>query len=495
MRSLKQIFSREEYFLPVATNPINLNQKNDLTNNSSKTKKSFLSYKWTLFIVLFVALLSGGLGAGLAFVLSSRPFQQRQLSTNEAAVFNRNSDSMTSAIAGVPTLTRPVNILVLGTIMLTSDLPDAQSKPKGKYLAEVDNNLNGMSDAMLLIRFDPATKKVAVLSIPRDSRVNIQGVGTTKINFANYAGGASLSAQTVSQVLGDISIDRYIRFNVNGFSKLIDALGDVDIYVPKKMKYQDDSQHLYINLNAGQQKLNGSKAIQFMRYRHDDLGDIGRVQRQQAFFRAFIDQKLKPEIIIKFPEILAILKDNIDTNLSVEEVLALAGYTSKIDRKSIQMHMAPGRFSNSGEFDNLSYWILDNRLLTKIMNQSFGTFKQTDSSSTELIPQTLRVAIQDSMSQPEGSKKATTILSKAGYAQVFPASDRWTKPLAKTQIIAQNGDKASAEKLRDALGIGEVLVESTGDIESDITVRVGKDWLQTNNIPLKPAKPASLNQR
>lgn len=495
MRSLKQIFSREEYFLPVATNPINLNQKNDLTNNSSKTKKSFLSYKWTLFIVLFVALLSGGLGAGLAFVLSSRPFQQRQLSTNEAAVFNRNSDSMTSAIAGVPTLTRPVNILVLGTIMLTSDLPDAQSKPKGKYLAEVDNNLNGMSDAMLLIRFDPATKKVAVLSIPRDSRVNIQGVGTTKINFANYAGGASLSAQTVSQVLGDISIDRYIRFNVNGFGKLIDALGDVDIYVPKKMKYQDDSQHLYINLNAGQQKLNGSKAIQFMRYRHDDLGDIGRVQRQQAFFRAFIDQKLKPEIIIKFPEILAILKDNIDTNLSVEEVLALAGYTSKIDRKSIQMHMAPGRFSNSGEFDNLSYWILDNRLLTKIMNQSFGTFKQTDSSSTELIPQTLRVAIQDSMSQPEGSKKATTILSKAGYAQVFPASDRWTKPLAKTQIIAQNGDKASAEKLRDALGIGEVLVESTGDIESDITVRVGKDWLQTNNIPLKPAKPASLNQR
>ena len=495
MRSLKQIFSREEYFLPVATNPINLNQKNGLTNNSSKTKKSFLSYKWTLFIVLFVALLSGGLGAGLAFVLSSRPFQQRQLSTNEAEVFNRNSDSMTSAIAGVPTLTRPVNILVLGTIMLTSDLPDAQSKPKGKYLAEVDNNLNGMSDAMLLIRFDPATKKVAVLSIPRDSRVNIQGVGTTKINFANYAGGASLSAQTVSQVLGDISIDRYIRFNVNGFGKLIDALGDVDIYVPKKMKYQDDSQHLYINLNAGQQKLNGSKAIQFMRYRHDDLGDIGRVQRQQAFFRAFIDQKLKPEIIIKFPEILAILKDNIDTNLSVEEVLALTGYTSKIDRKSIQMHMAPGRFSNSGEFDNLSYWILDNRLLTKIMNQSFGTFKQTDSSSTELIPQTLRVAIQDSMSQPEGSKKATTILSKAGYAQVFPASDRWTKPLAKTQIIAQNGDKASAEKLRDALGIGEVLVESTGDIESDITVRVGKDWLQTNNIPLKPAKPASLNQR
>ena len=475
----------------MATNPINLG-KSDLSNKSSKPKTNSFSHKWTIFIIHFVALLSGGLGAGLAFVLSSRPFQQNRLSADEAAVFNRNSDGMTSAIAGVPTLTRPVNILVLGTIILTSDLPDAQSKPKGKYLAEVDDNLNGMSDVMLLIRFDPATKKVAVLSIPRDSRVNIQGVGKTKINFANYVGGASLSAQTVSQVLGDIPIDRYIRFNVSGFGKLIDALGGVDVFVPKKMKYQDDSQRLYINLNAGQQKLNGSKAIQYMRYRHDDLGDIGRVQRQQSFFRAFIEQKLKPEAIAKFPEILTILKDSIDTNLSVEEVLAVTAYTSKIDRKSIQMHMAPGRFSNSGEFDNLSYWILDNRLLAKIMNQSFGGMKQAGASVVDDSPQNMRVAVQDSMSQPDGSKKATTVLSKAGYAQVFPAGDRWTKPLAKTQIIAQNGDRESAEKLREALGIGEVLIESTGDIESDITVRIGKDWLQANNIPLKPAaKPTT----
>ncbi|WP_055074082.1 LCP family protein [Pseudanabaena sp. 'Roaring Creek'] len=488
-RSLKSTFSREEYSLPVATNPINLG-KSDLSNKSPKPKVASIKHKWTLFVVLFVALLSGGLGAGLAFVLSSRPFQQHQLSADEAAVFNRNSEGMTSAIAGVPTLNRPVNILVLGTIMLTSDLPDAQSRPKGKYLAELDDNLNGMSDAMLLIRFDPSTQKVAVLSIPRDSRVNIQGVGKTKINFANYAGGAALSAQTVSQVLGDIPIDRYIRFNVNGFGKLIDALGGIDVYVPKKMKYQDDSQHLYINLNPGQQKLNGNKAIQYMRYRHDDLGDIGRVQRQQAFFRAFIDQKLKPETVAKLPEVLAIIKDNIDTNLSVEEFLAIAGYTSKIDRKKIQMHMAPGRFSNPGEFDNLSYWILDNRLLAKIMNQSFGVIKQADVSASDDSPQSLRVAIQDSMSQPEGSKKATTVLSKAGYAQVFPASDRWTKSIAKTQIIAQNGDRETAEKLRDALGLGEVVVESTGDIESDITVRIGKDWLLSNNIPLKPVSTA-----
>ena len=188
-------------------------------------------------------------------------------------------------------------------------------------------------------------------------------------------------------------------------------------------------------------------------------------------------------------EILNIVKDNIDTNLSVEELLAIAGYTSKIDRKNIQMHMAPGRFSNPGEFDSLSYWILDNQRLAKIMNQSFGLYKRAESSLISSSPQSLRVSVQDSMPQPEGSKKAIITLSKAGYAQVFATNERWSKPLAKTQIIAQNGDRETAERLREALGLGEVLVESTGDIESDITVRIGKDWLLEQDIPLKPLKP------
>ncbi|MBD2149877.1 LCP family protein [Pseudanabaena sp. FACHB-1277] len=489
-RSLKTIFSREEYHLPVASNPINLGKNTGLNTGTNKIvskPNTKFKHKWSLFLVLFVALLSGGLGASVAYVLSSRPFQRQ--STDEGA-FNRNGNDMTSAIAGVPTLTRPVNILVLGTIVLSTDLPNAPTKARGEHFAEIEDNLNGLSDAMLLIRFDPATKKVAVLSIPRDSRVNIQGIGNTKINFANYAGGASLSARTVSQVLGDIPIDRYIRFNVNGFGKIIDALEGVDVYVPKRMKYQDDSQRLYINLNAGQQKLNGKKAIQYMRFRHDDLGDIGRVQRQQAFFRAFVEQKIKPETIGKLPEVLNIVKDNIDTNLSVEELLAIAGYTAKIDRKNIQMHMAPGRFSNPGEFDNLSYWILDNQRLAKIMNQNFGVYQRAESSLMDSSPQALRISVQDSMPQPEGSKKAITTLSKSGYGQVFAANERWNKPLAKTQIIAQNGDRETAEKLRDALGLGEILVESTGDIESDITVRIGKDWLLEHNIPLKPLKPS-----
>lgn len=469
----------------MATNRIDLPPKHIPTRLKPKAQKSGKK-RWLLTVLIAVGLISGTLGASLALVLSSRPLQQSKLSPEEQALFNQNAESMTSASVGLPTLTRPVNILVLGTILLNSDLPDAAQKPKPKYLEEVRGNLNGMSDAMLMMRFEPTSKKFTVLSIPRDSRINLQGYGNIKINAANYLGGASLSAQAVSQMLGDVTIDRYIRVNVDGFGKLIDAMGGVDVYVPKRMKYQDDSQHLYINLKPGQQRLNGAKAVQYMRYRYDELGDIGRVQRQQTFFRAFVEQKLNVEAISKLPEVLSILKDNIDTNLSVEEILALAAFVSKTNRKEAKMLMVPGRFSNPGEF-NSSYWIVDTRYLSRLMVDHFNLPAKVQDLAEDIhSPKYMRVAIQDSIKKPEGVKTATNTLSKAGYGQVFPADVPWAKPLAKTQIVAQQGDRVSAEQVREVLGMGEIVVESTGSIESDVTVRLGRDW-----IAAQPALPSS----
>ncbi|CAN1208926.1 LCP family protein [Tumidithrix helvetica PCC 7403] len=472
----------------MATNRIDLTPKTIPTRIKPKPRKSGKS-RWLMTVLIAIGLISGSLGASLALVMSSRPLQQSKLSPEQEA----QNSSMTSATAGLPALTRPVNILVLGTILLTSDLPEAAQKTKTKYLEQVDGNLNGMSDAMLMMRFDPTTKKLTVLSIPRDSRVHIPGVGETKINAANYLGGAALSAQTVSQMLGDVPIDRYIRVNVDGFGKLIDALGGVDIYVPKRMKYQDDSQHLYINLKPGQQRLDGAKAVQYMRYRYDDLGDIGRVQRQQTFFRAFVEQKLNVETIAKLPEVLSVLKENIDTNLSVEEVLALAAFVSKTNRKDARMLMVPGRFSNPGEY-NLSYWIVDYKHLSRLMVDHFNvTAKSQDLDEDSHSPKYIRVAIQDSIKKPEGVKSATNVLSKAGYGQVFPADTSWAKPLAKTQIVAQKGDRTTAEQVRATLGMGEIVVESTGSIESDVTVRLGRDWLAAQPaVMLSNAQPSTF---
>lgn len=84
----------------------------------------------------------------------------------------------------------------------------------------------------------------------------------------------------------------------------------------------------------------------------------------------------------------------------------------------------------------------------------------------------------------------TQILADQGYAQVFPTEQNWAKPIEKTLIIAQSGDREAAEQVRKVLGVGQVVLEATGDIESDVTIRLGKDWLAKSQAPAAGAQPA-----
>ncbi|MFS8120370.1 MAG: LCP family protein, partial [Microcoleus sp.] len=187
-----------------------------------------------------VAMLSATAGALLAVSLSTTPLQQRKLSPEEAAVFSQGD--MAKLSMKMPELTRPVNILVLGLKVLSSDINGAPDKDKGYEVWE--NSFKGLTDTMLLVRFDPQNKKLSVLSIPRDTRTYVEGRGEVKINEANYYGGPASSAKSVSGLLGGVGIDRYVTVNIQGIKSLVDALGGITINVPKDMKYTDESQHL-----------------------------------------------------------------------------------------------------------------------------------------------------------------------------------------------------------------------------------------------------------
>lgn len=441
-----------------------------------KYSRKSKSGRWLWFAVGMggIAMVSGMAGALLAVSWDSTPLQQAQLSANEAAVFD--SDRISGNGFQFSQLTRPVNILVMGMSVLPPDVQNPPSDTKElRYLPQI-NSFDGLADVMLLIKFDPETKKIVMLSIPRDTRTEIEGFGVKKINSANVDGGPALTAKTVSNLLGGVGIDRYVRINVLGVGKLIDALGGVTVYVPKDMKYQDDSQHLYINLKAGKQHLNGNQVLQLLRFRHDELGDIGRIQRQQMVMRALIEQSLNPGTLTRLPDILDTVKDNIDTNLTVEELVALVGFGARTNRSNMQMLMLPGRFSENGEYD-ASYWIPYKRGINKLMAQNFGL--ELDSLDMEITdPAKLRVAIQDSTGGDRSQiRPLITALEQAGYRNIF-ISRPWGEPLEITHIVAQQGDSDSAESIRNTLGFGEVRVESTGNIGSDISIQVGKDWLQ-----------------
>lgn len=438
-----------------------------------------LRWLWLALGMTGVAALSAMAGALLAVSMASTPLAQRRLTPEEAKVFNQGEISESDL--HLPSLTRPVNILVLGTKVLSSDVSNPPSETQGLSYDATINSLEGLSDTMLLLRFDPTTQKLVVLSIPRDTRTYANG-GLAKINEANAVGGPASSAKAVSELLGGVGIDRYVRINVFGVEKLVEALGGVTVYVPEDMKYQDETQHLYVNLKKGEQHLNGDQALQLLRFRHDQNGDIGRIQRQQMLMRALMEQTLKPSTVTRLPEILGVVQAHIDTNLSVEELMALAGFASKVDRAKVQMLMVPGGFSDN-QFE-ASYWLPDATKIAEMVSQYFGVTAPDFAGDT--APGPVQIAIQDSTGQPEAAEKIVQILGDSGYGNSF-VDDPWTQPLPKTRIIAQQGNTAAAEAIHRSLGFGEVFTESTGNLQSDVTIRLGQDVSRV----MAPAAPTS----
>lgn len=441
---------------------------------SAQKKRRLRIPKW---LGVSIALLSVGTisavgGAFMAVSLTSTPLLHDSLTEEESAVFNQDDPITAGNSLQVPKLTRPVNILVLGMKVLTTDVNDLPPEARDLGYHALVNSFDGLSDTMLLVRFNPHTDQLIVLSLPRDTRTLVQG-RMTKLNEANQLGGPALSARSTSDLLGGVEIDRYVRINVQGVEKLIDALGGVTVDVPKDMKYQDDSQHLYINLKAGEQQLDGDKALQFLRFRYDDYGDIGRIQRQQMLMRAMIEQALSPKTVARLPKILSVIQSHVDTNLSVEELLALAGYAGNTDAYNTQMLMLPGDFSSSNDFE-LSYWLPNLGEINSLVSEYFGYGTRQVAASAD--PQSLRIAIQDSTGDAIAVDSLVQTLYDSGYYNVY-IEEPWPAELPFTKVVAQNGDLGSAETLQRFLGVGDVRVESTGVLDSDITIQLGRDWL------------------
>lgn len=422
----------------------------------------------------FTAVLAGSAGAFLAVMLP-RPVIPTSLTPGEQEAFR--PDALRAAA-----LDRSLHILILGT-----DNPDpALPLPRER------ERLNTRTDTILLARFDPQARRITILSIPRDTRVRLPSFGVTKINAANLVGGPALTAQVVSTLLGGIPIDRYVRLNTDALEELIDAVGGVEVYVPEPMHYVDHTQRLFINLEPGWQRLNGEQAHHFARFRRDHLGlgDIGRVQRQQELLRALSRELLSPAVWPRIPKVLQVVRTHLDTNLTWEEVLSLAKFVLTSGGDRIDLVLLPGRFSQPGEFST-SYWLPDPAAIRRVAVSHFGL----EAEVARIPPQRLRIAVQNATGKPGMARRMVQELVRQGYTQVFAVEDS-PQVLPQTEILAQSGDREGAKQVRAALGLGELRVESTGVLNSDITIRIGQDWAQQLTLDIdqaqSPARGAQL---
>ncbi|PSB02230.1 LCP family protein [Merismopedia glauca] len=378
-------------------------------------------------------------------------------------------------------LARPVNLLVMGI----DRVPEAVENSPQVF--------EGRSDTMVLLRLNPGEKNVKMLSIPRDTRVEFPGLKLAKINQANVDGGVVLAARVVSDTLNGVPIDRYLRISTGAFRELVDKLGGVRVFVPKRMQYEDRTQKLFIDLQPGWQILNGDQAEQFARFRQDEYGDVGRVQRQQALIKALREKLQEPSTIAHIPDLIGVMQKYIDTNLTPPEIFALIGFGLQLKSEQYQMVLLPGRFSLPDEY-TASYWIMNPEAKDRIVQQYFSQPGTNLVSNNTRPPTRLSIAIQNASGEAKLPQSLITTLRNKGFRNVRTIKD-WSEPIAKTEIIAEQGDTRGAIAVQRVLGFGQVEAASTGELQSDLTIRLGQDGIAAIEQILETEKQEKVKER
>lgn len=292
-------------------------------------KKSGLGKYIAVLIVVFI--LAGFAGAFVAKMLNDTP----EIATNSE---------------GLMTSKDKVTVMIMGVDRRQDDV--------------------GRSDTLMVATLDPNKNQAALLSIPRDTRVKIKGHGFDKINAAYAYGGEKLTQQTVENLL-NTNMDHYMLIDINGFVKIIDALGGIDIDVEKRMVYDDpwdDNGGLHIDLQPGMQHMDGKTAVTYVRYR-DEEGDIGRIKRQQKFMKAIMDKIVSPTVIPKLPSIVTAVYDTVETDMSIGDILSFLTTLKDAKDNGLKSEMVPGK---PVYIEGISYWIPDIKKTRQILADTLG---------------------------------------------------------------------------------------------------------------------------
>ncbi len=384
-------------------------------------------------VVLVAAglLAAGGMGSFLGYYIS-----RTGMKWNVREVFEKPFDG------------RPVvHILVLGE-------DNTGKRMKGQ---------RGLSDTIIIASIDLEKKHVAAISIPRDTRVDANGYGkSSKINAAFSQGGPVETARIVFELTG-VQPDYYVVTNVEGFKGTVDAVGGVEIDVDKNMRYTDRWGGLYINLKKGRQVLDGDKAMQYVRFRHDVMGDITRIERQQKFLKALAKKALEPANLPKLPRTMDAVAKNVRTDMSPKDLLYLAKFVSKLDMAGVKMATLPGVPET---LHGISYWIPDANKTAEVVQELF--FPQT----VVALP---TIEVLNGSGVVGAGASAAEMLKKKGY-EVKSVGNAPKFDYDSSEVINHKGSDEGAQQIALLLNSQIVKQEQDKAAPADVTVIVGKDF-------------------
>ena len=341
------------------------------------------------------------------------------------------------------------------------------------------------SDSLMVARVDPKNKKIQIISIPRDSRADIPGYGTTKINAAAVYGGPKLVITTVKQLTG-LPISHYINLNFKGFVDVVDAIGGVEIDVPQDIYDTQASAYgvKYATVKKGLQKLDGRHALTFVRTRHTLVdGDFGRMRNQQAFIKALASQALSLQSVFNAGSIINAVASNLDTDMTPMQLADLALQFKGLKSSDIDSANAPGA---AKYMNGISYVVLDPLKLSQMIDRMkqglpLDPTKVAGASGSATASSTVKAAdfqltVRNGAGVSGLAKQCAEFLVSKGF-KVSETGNTAQPAYDRTLIVYQTGFEAQANLTRETLGFGDVIAaKGMFSFKTQVMVVVGKDW-------------------
>ena len=354
------------------------------------------------------------------------------------------------------------------------------------------------TDAIMLASFDTETKEVNMLSIPRDTKMYI-GNRYQKINAAHAfvdesgeIGGATATCEAVTRITG-IPINYYVDFSFDAVAHVIDELGPIEFTIPDLygdgvgMVYDDPVQSLHINLPPGDYQLNGQQAVWLMRYRHGNVnpstgvfkgyvnGDSDRVEMQQKFLKAVVDQKVNASLILKIPSIFKDISSEIKTNFTVSEVIKYSKYLADLSSVNIHSYSLPGEYSSDSA--NGDVWIPNMDEIRTMVQDVFGypadnittdnpknATRESGSSSSSGISSSSSNTSNSSNSSNSKSRSSNSSYSSSGTSgSSSSGTSNSSSSSSSGSSNSSSGSSSNHETTEESTGTSSSSHESTGE--------------------------------
>ena len=454
------------------------NAKENMKKKRKKSKiKKFFKFLFTLILIAILAY-GGYFGYNYYRHMKNIEVGQQEYDPLSAAALGIDPEKLKEV--------GRINILILGISGVEEDYK--------------------LADSIMVASYNPQTQQVSLLSIPRDTYVGKKDKNTATSNYlasykinSVYRNGTNMKEmiECVNNLTG-LEIDKYIVIDTQAIIKVVDAIGGVTFDVPIDMDYDDPTQDLHIHLEAGEQLIDGPKAEQLLRFRHNNDGssypieygdnDYGRMRTQREFIQVTANQLFKLENATKVLNLLDIAFNNIETNLDIQTAKYYIPYIFKFNTNNIQSDMVPGQSEQCNEI-----WIYTpNKVQTKQVVEDLFTDRimeeeiedevlQEENTNNEIENEqvsntqlkNVTIELLDGIGDSKILNQIKNDLKQQGYSVTKSGT---TTTTSKTLIINRTKQPTSIEKeLKQILGIGNN-IKGSDNSNVDITIIIGNDY-------------------